>query len=120
MNKENVKNLIADYTIRLTPDPECGYTASILELPGCLAEGDTADEAIKNLHIAADAWMNAAASNGYLIRPPIDFEGYTGKIPLQLPRSLHRRAIEIAELEGCDLNTLLIAAIAQYVGSKHI
>ncbi len=37
------------YTVVLIPDPEMGgYTVTVPSLPGCITEGDTLDEALRN------------------------------------------------------------------------
>src|SRR5215217_725483 len=47
--------LTKPYARVLTPDAEYGgYTAEILEFPGCVTEGDTPDEALENLEAAAE------------------------------------------------------------------
>ena len=106
------------YVRRLLPDETGGYVASILEFPGCIAEGDTAEEALANLDKAAIAWVEAALESGYPIREPFDFGGHSGKIALRMPRMLHKQAAELAELEGCSLNQLLVTAISYYVSGK--
>lgn len=118
MNKTkfNPKN----YVHRLKADETGGFVASILEFPGCIAEGETAQEAIDNLDSAAESWIDAAISTGYQVREPIDFDGFSGKTALRMPRNLHKQAAELADLEGCSLNQLLVTAIAHYVGGKQL
>lgn len=108
------------YARRLVPDETGGYVASIQEFPGCIAEGDTAEEAVKNLDEAAASWVEASLSTGYEIRDPISFHGYSGKIALRIPRGLHKQVAELAALEECSINQLLGTAIAQYLGNKHV
>jgi predicted RNase H-like HicB family nuclease len=106
------------YARVLTPDEEVGgYTAEILEFPGCVTEGDTADEALRNLEEAAEGWIEAALNMGQEIPEPSDPQGYGGRIALRLPRSLHRRAMQMAERDGTSLNQFLVAAIAERVGA---
>jgi predicted RNase H-like HicB family nuclease len=109
------------YARVLTPDEEYGgYTAEILEFPGCVTEGDTADEALGNLEDAAEAWIEAALNMGQDIPEPSDAQGYGGRIALRLPRSLHGRAMRMAEREGTSLNQFLVAAIAERVGAGNL
>jgi len=103
------------YTRRLTPDPDGGYTANILEFPGCFAEGETADEALTNLNAAALSWLEVSLAHGRDVRDPVNFDGYSGKVALRIPRGLHQQVAELAELEECSVNQLLINAISQYV-----
>jgi predicted RNase H-like HicB family nuclease len=57
--------MIAGKKIVLTFDEESGtYTATILEFPGCIAQGDTPQEAYKNIEKAAKGWVEAALSLG--------------------------------------------------------
>jgi predicted RNase H-like HicB family nuclease len=120
IEEESKKLLNKGYVRRLAPDETGGYVASILEFPGCVAEGETADEALTHLNNAAEAWIEVALAHGHQIREPINFEGFSGKIALRMPRTLHKQAAEIAELEGCSLNQLLVTAIAHFVGGKQL
>lgn len=106
------------YTRRITPDEAGGYVASILEFPGCVAEGETPDEAIRNLDKAALSWVKVALANNYEFRDPVSFDGCSGKIALRMPRGLHKQVAELAELEDISVNQLLVSAIAAYVGAK--
>lgn len=106
------------YTRRITPDQGGGYVASILEFPGCIAEGETPDEAIRNLDKAALSWVKVALANNYEFRDPVSFDGNSGKIALRIPRGLHKQVAELAELEDTSINQLLVTAIAAYVGAK--
>jgi predicted RNase H-like HicB family nuclease len=120
INQQPTKHPIEKYVFRLLADESGGFVASILEFPGCLAEGDTADEALENLRKSAESWIEVANSNGYPVRDPIDFDGFNGKIALRIPRSLHKQVAELAELEGASINQLLVMAISNYVGAKQI
>lgn len=119
ISKKTIEILSKAYARRLIPDETGGFVASIQEFPGCIAEGDTAEEAIKNLDDAAASWVEAALSNGYEIRDPVEFYGYSGKIALRIPRGLHKQVAELAELEDTSINQLLVAAIANYTGGKN-
>lgn len=109
------------YARILTPDEEYGgYTAEILEFPGCVTEGDTADEALENLEAAAEGWIEAALGANQRIPEPSDSQGYGGRVALRLPRSLHRRAVQMAEREGTSLNQFLVFAVAEKVGAGNL
>jgi len=100
------------------PDPSGGFTATIHELPGCIAEGDTAEEALEQLESVAHSWMESATANGYPVTPPIDYEGASGKIALRISRRLHQLAAERAALEGTSLNQFIGNAVASYLGQQ--
>ncbi len=118
MPKSIQEYLKEPYARILIPDEEGGFSAEILEFPGCFAEGDTADEAMQALDRAADAWIQAALDQGQAIPLPFRNQGYGGKIALRLPRSLHRQATEFAERDGTSLNQFLVSAIAARVGAE--
>ncbi|MCY3853268.1 MAG: type II toxin-antitoxin system HicB family antitoxin [Gammaproteobacteria bacterium] len=51
-----------DYPISLSPIPEDeggGYMVTFPDLPGCIADGDTVEEAIAEARDAFNAWMAA-------------------------------------------------------------
>lgn len=109
------------YSRILIPDEESGtFSAEVLEFPGCVAQGDTPQEAYANLERAAEGWVQAALDLGQPIPPPSISQGYGGKIALRLPRSLHRRAVSLAERDGTSLNQFLVMAIAERVGTENI
>ncbi len=107
------------YALRITPDETGKYTATILEFPGCIASGNTPTEAIENFYRVAESWVTVALANNFEIREPVDFYGYSGKISLRIPRTLHRQVAEYAELEGVSINQLLVHAISNYIGGIH-
>jgi hypothetical protein len=39
---------------------------------------------------------------------------------LRLPRSLHRQATQLAELDGVSLNQFIVAALAEKVGAVNV
>lgn len=118
MSKKAKEILRKPYARRLVPDENGGFVASIHEFPGCIAEGETSDEALKRLEEAATAWLESAMTAGYPVRDPVSFYGYSGKIALRIPRGLHKQVAELSELEECSVNQLLVTAIAEYVGGS--
>lgn len=46
------------------------FVAEIPELKGCLAHGDTHDEALKNVKEVAEEWLNIADEKGWEIPVP--------------------------------------------------
>ena len=50
---------ILQYTAVFQPDKEVGgYTVTIPALPGCISEGDTFEEALKNIQEAASLYLD--------------------------------------------------------------
>ena len=108
--------LTMPYSRVLMPQPDGGFFAEVLEFPGCYGEGETAGEALANLNEAMEGWIEAAREMGQPIPPPLGLQGYSGRIVLRLPKSLHREAARRARMEGVSLNQYLVAAIAARLG----
>jgi predicted RNase H-like HicB family nuclease len=112
------KYLSEPYSRVLVPDPSGGYFAEVLELPGCFSEGDTPEEAIKNVEEAMEGWIAAALDAGQAIPSPAASRGYSGHVALRMPKSLHREAVRRAELDGVSLNQYLVTAIEAHVAGQ--
>jgi antitoxin HicB len=50
-----------EYPTVTFPCAEGGYVAEIPALKGCLAQGETVDEALEELQIVLDLWLETAA-----------------------------------------------------------
>ena len=48
-----------------------GYIATVPELPGCSAFGETEEEALKEVKVAIDLWLEAAEKEGREILLPL-------------------------------------------------
>jgi predicted RNase H-like HicB family nuclease len=117
-NRTAAEVLKAPYSRVLMPDAETGtYAAKITEFPGCVAQGDTPEEAFRNLEAAAESWIEELMAMGQRVPEPSAFNQYSGRIALRLPKSLHRNAAQLAEREGTSLNQFLVSAIAERVGA---
>jgi predicted RNase H-like HicB family nuclease len=49
-----------NYEVVLIPAEEGGYTIVAPALPGCISEGDTEEEALKNIRDAIQGWLVVA------------------------------------------------------------
>lgn len=115
------KYLKAPYSRILIPDDETDtYTAKIAEFPGCVAQGDSPEEAYRNLEAAAESWIEELLGMGQQVPEPAASSQYSGRVALRLPKSLHRNAAQLAEHEGTSLNQFLVAAIAERVGTSSL
>jgi len=63
------KNL--SYKVVLEPCEEGGYSVYVPSLPGCISEGDTLDEAMRNIKEAIRGWIEVSREYGDTI-PPSD------------------------------------------------
>jgi antitoxin HicB len=115
------KEKIFDYpfTIRhLSKDDGGGYLIEFPDLPGCMSDGETIEEAIVNGQDAVACWMDAAKEVGRAIPQPGELEKQSGKWVQRVPKSIHLRLVEKAEAEGVSLNTLVITIIAEALGKN--
>lgn len=55
-------------------DEDEGYIAVVPELPKCSAFGETAEEALEEVNIAIDLWLETAKKEGRLIPQPFGKE----------------------------------------------
>jgi antitoxin HicB len=108
------------YTIELVPDRNDdghdGWVAQVEELPGCISQGATPDEAVENLREARAAWIDAALEEGRDIPAPKALTRYSGRFLVRLPESLHAQLARLAEAEGTSLNQFVLAALSGAVG----
>ena len=106
------------YARVLVADETGGYTAQILEFPGCFAEGDTAEEAIRNLDDAMADWIETVIESEGRVPDPLESQGYSGRLVLRMPKSIHKQAVARAVLDGVSLNQWMLDAIAQRMGAE--
>jgi predicted RNase H-like HicB family nuclease len=62
-----------DYEIRIRPlseDDGGGFIAEVPELPGCMSDGETPQEALENVFDAIACWMEAAREMGRKVPEP--------------------------------------------------
>ena len=102
-----------DYAINVTPldeDDGGGYLVTFPDLPGCMADGETVDEALVEAKDAFKAWADAELQDkGELPKP----KRYSGQYVQRLPRTLHMRLAERAKAEGVSLNQLSSVLLAE-------
>ena len=106
------------YTIELQRDVEAGWFVRVKELPGCMSQGDTAQEAIEMVQDAMSGWLEVSLEQGHVIPEPRPEEDYSGKFVVRLPRSLHRELVEAAEHDGVSLNSFVNVSLGRAVGQS--
>jgi antitoxin HicB len=104
-------------TIRpLSKEEGGGYLAEFPDLPGCIADGKTVEEALHEAEDALKAWLSAAKEFGDPIPAPAIATNYSGQWRIRLPKSLHAALALRAKVEGVSLNTLAATLLAQGIG----
>ncbi len=105
------------YTHTIVRDEDTGtFTAQIMELPGCIAQGDSPEGAYARLEDVAKEWISIALEQGESIPKPFQTHGFSGRFALRLPRTLHQQAALLADVEGTSLNKLIVSALSERVG----
>jgi predicted RNase H-like HicB family nuclease len=105
----------AAYAATLLPLPASeggGYFASAVELPGCVATGETETEALEELRDAIRSWVRTAREFGDAVPPPASRHHYSGKFVVRVPASLHRSLVLRATADGVSLNHLVSALLS--------
>jgi len=52
------------YTVILEQESDGGYVATVPSLPGCVSQGDTRDEVMRNIREAADLYIEDCIAAG--------------------------------------------------------
>jgi len=97
-----------------------GYIATVPELPGCSAFGETIDLAAQEIRVAADAWLATAKELKREIPAPSVVRPYSGRLLLRMPSELHRSLDEIATDAGVSLNQYIVYLLARALGRFEI
>lgn len=108
------------YSIKVIPEEVGGYTVKIEELPGCISQGETIEEAINNIREAQGAWLEVAIDEKLEIPLPKVKEEYSGKFVLRIPKSLHRKLSNLAEEDGVSLNQIIVNLLSERYPLKNI
>ena len=87
-----------------------GFLVTFPDLPGCTADGDTPEEAIRNAAEAEQAWLSANAKWDGASKPT------PAKLVARLPRSVHQDLQRLAKDEGVSINTMLVSLVSRGIG----
>lgn len=62
---------MSEYSVFIKYDPNDKiYVANIPELPGCMAHGSTREQALKEIEIAKELWIETAIEDGQPVPEP--------------------------------------------------
>ncbi|HAG09572.1 MAG TPA: HicB family protein [Desulfotomaculum sp.] len=64
--------------IYLEPSDEGGYTVIVPSLPGCISEGETKDEAIKNINEAIELYLEPVEDDVLAVSNAKEYFNYLG------------------------------------------
>lgn len=95
---------------------EGGWFVSIPELPGCISQGLTPEEALEMIRDAQRLWIQVALEDGDPVPlPTVEAHSFSGKFNVRVPKDLHRRLVFEAEKQGVSLNLFVATALARSV-----
>ena len=80
-----------DYAINIAPLPVeegGGYLVTLPDLPGCIADGETIDDAVAEARDAFNAWAMAEMEDKGGLPVP---KSYSGQFVQRIPKTLHMR-----------------------------
>jgi len=108
-----------EYPFELRPLAEeegGGWLITFPDLPGCMSDGETPEEAIANGNDALKAWIAAAQEAGREVPQPGSLP--SGKFIARIPRSLHARLAARARQEGVSMNALVSTWLAESLARR--
>jgi len=107
---------LRDYPVVLEPltdEDGGGWLATVPDLPGCMSDGETREEAAHNIQDAIASWIEAAED----LRRSVPAPGSArGEWRQRVPKTLHEKLKRLAEAEGVSLNALVTSVLAERVG----
>jgi antitoxin HicB len=102
---------------KLTDEEGSGWFAEIPSLPGCIADGETVEEALECLNDAKTNWIETALELGRTVPEPNN-DDFSGQLRVRMPKSLHRTLSQMAKEENVSLNQLIIYHLSKGIGQR--
>lgn len=113
------EDLVHMYQIVIDPLNEedgGGFVATVPDLPGCMADGETVAEAAAEARDAMLSYLEALEEEGKDFPAPLKRyteEDVSGHFQVRIPKSLHARLKLMAQEEGVSLNSLVSVLFAE-------
>ena len=101
-------------------EAEDGVTISIPDLPGCVAYGESYEDAKKSLVATKRLWIEGKLESDQPIPEPTEVEAYSGKFVLRIPRTLHKRLDEEARQQGVSLNHYVSSLLSERHAAQNL
>ena len=98
-------------------DEDEGYVATISELPGVSAVGETPEKAVAEVQDAAVACIESMEDLGETVPEPNLLPIYSGQLRVRMPHTLHARLATRAQIEGVSLNSFILHLLSS--NSEH-
>ncbi len=75
---------ILEYNVVFTKEKEGGYSVAVPDLPGCLSQGDTFEEAEKNIKEAMELYLEEADPELYHMTPEQSNQQFISRVQIQI------------------------------------
>ncbi len=106
------------FTVRpLSKEEGGGWLVEYPDIPGCMSDGETIEEAIANGREALQDTLAVFRESGRGVPKPA---AAAAQWRQRLPRSLYLKLTAQAETEGVSINSLVTAIIAEAIGRRQI
>ena len=99
----------------ISGDADEGFLIQVPDLPGCMTAGETMEQAVSMLPEAMLGWLESVLERGLPVPEPTPVPEYSGRLLVRMPKTLHQRLIERAEVEGVSANQLAVALLAKHL-----
>jgi antitoxin HicB len=121
MSREKVDLKAYPFVIRpLSESDGGGYLIEYPDVPGCMSDGETPEEAIANGMDALNSCLRTMREFGDPFPRPGAFSESSGQWRQRVPKSLHARLVARAGMEGVSLNTLVTSLLAEGLAVRRL
>jgi len=111
-----------DYPVEIRPlsdDDGGGFIAIVPDLPGCISDGKTMDEALHEVVDAIESWISVAKEFGDPIPVPdaLDTVNYLipGDLVAKIPAKLYAKLSMKAKQDGVSLDIFILNKLSEAV-----
>ena len=104
------------FTVRpLSKQEGGGYLVEYPDIPGCISDGETIEDAITNGREALRDCLDVFRESGRTIpKPSVQAAQWRQRVP----RTLYSKLTKQAENEGVSINSFVTAIIAEAIGAR--
>jgi antitoxin HicB len=102
----------------LTEEEGSGYLVEFPDYPGCIADGETPEDALKEGRDALKSYIETLKELGRAV--PEVGDVYGGQWRQRVPKSLHAALARRADREGVSLNMLATTLLAEGLGRRSV
>lgn len=110
------KYLKRPYNIIIKPVSDEGgnyFAARVLEFDGCIATGETKEEAHNAIYEVLEGFIEDMIEDGEEIPEPIGDDDFSGNLRVRMTKSLHQKLSTEARFEGVSLNQYIVHKLSK-------